>query len=76
MKKILALFTMLFFGFQIFAFAEKQPVGETIIKDNMLFINGNSIPAAQLPNQFVYVAVDEHEWYGDNEWYIRKRICA
>lgn len=64
MKKILALFIMLFFSFQIFAFAEKQLVGEIIIKDNMLFINGNSIPAAQLPNQFVYVAVDELEWYG------------
>lgn len=66
MKKIsiFMLTVMLLFGFQTLAFAERQPVGETVVKDNMLFINGNSISAAQLPNAFVYVPVDDLEWYG------------
>lgn len=66
MKKIsiFMLTVVLLFGFQTLAFAERQPVGETVVKDNMLFINGNSIPAAQLPNAFVYVPVDDLEWYG------------
>lgn len=34
------------------------------MKDNMLFINENSIPAAQLPNNFVYVSVDGLAYYG------------
>lgn len=46
------------------AFANREYVGETTVKDNMLFINGNSVPAAQLPNEFVYIPVNELENHG------------
>lgn len=45
-------------------FATHECVGETVVKDNMLFINGNSISAAQLPNEFVYLPVEHLEYYG------------
>ena len=66
MKKILSIIlsiTMLF-SMAITAFAEREYVGETVVKDNMLFINGNSIPAAQLPNEFVYIPVNALEYHG------------
>ncbi len=67
MKKLLMFSLILIFGitnFQIYSLAAEQYVGETIIKDNILYIDGNSIPAAQLPNGFVYVKVDELDDYG------------
>ncbi len=45
-------------------FAERECEGETQMKDNMLYINGISVPAAQLPNNFVYLPVEELEYYG------------
>ena len=66
MKKFLSIIlsiTMLF-SMAITAFAEREYVGETVVKDNMLFINGNSIPAAQLPNEFVYIPVNALEYHG------------
>ena len=66
MKKLVyfMLFIVLSFSFTTFVFAEKQYIGETIIKDNTLFINGISIPAAQLPNKFVYLPIEDLEYYG------------
>lgn len=55
---------MMLFSMTIVSFAERVYVGETVVKDNMLFINGNSIPAAQLPNEFVYLPVDILDVYG------------
>ena len=66
MKKILSIIlsiTMLL-SMAITTFAEREYVGETVVKDNMLFINGNPIPAAQLPNGFVYVGVEDLDNYG------------
>lgn len=48
----------------ITAFAGREYIGETEVKDNMLFINGNSIAAAQLPNEFVYIPVELLDYYG------------
>lgn len=45
-------------------FARGERIGETEIKDDMLFIDGVSIPAAQLPNLFVYIPLDVLERYG------------
>lgn len=67
MKKILLFFLIFILGitnFQIYSLAAEQYVGETVIKDNVLYIDGNSIPAAQLPNGFVYVRVDDLDDYG------------
>ena len=65
MKKFLPIFIIvILFLLSISVHAEREYVGETFIKDNMLFINGNSIPAAQLPNEFVYVRVDDLDDYG------------
>lgn len=67
MKKLLLFSLILIFGitnFQIYSLAAEQYVGETIFKDNILYIDGNSIPAAQLPNGFVYVRVDDLDNYG------------
>ncbi len=60
----LLIFAMSISGLQISAFADREFVGETVLKNNMLFINGNSIQAAQLPNEFVYLRVDDLEGYG------------
>lgn len=67
MKKILTCFLVLIislFGLSASVLSEREPVGETELKDNMLFINGSSIPAAQLPNQFVYIRVNDLKYYG------------
>ena len=67
MKKILTCFLVLIislFGLSASVLSEREPVGETALKDNMLFINGSSIPAAQLPNQFVYIRVNDLKYYG------------
>lgn len=66
MKKILSIILsiIMLLSMAITAFAEREYAGETVVKDNMLFINGNSIPAAQLPNEFVYIIVDDLKWYG------------
>lgn len=45
-------------------FARGGYVGETEIKDDMLFIDGISVPAAQLPNKFVYIPLDVLDKYG------------
>ena len=71
MKKLLSIIlsiTMLF-SMTAVAFAEREYVGETVVKDNMLFINGNSVPAAQLPNEFVYLPVDILDVYGFDVYY-------
>ena len=71
MKKTLSIIlsiTMLI-SMAITAFAEREYVGETVLKDNMLFINGNSIAAAQLPNEFVYLPVDILDFYGFDIFY-------
>lgn len=47
-------------------FAANDPIGTTVLKDNMLYLDGYSIPAAQLPNEFVYVRVDDLSFYGFN----------
>lgn len=44
--------------------ARGKLVGETEIKDDMLFIDGASVPAAQLPNHFVYIPLDVLDKYG------------
>ncbi len=66
MKKItfllIVLVMMLSVSTQVFA--EREYIGETVVKDNMLFINGNSISATQLPNEFVYLPVEHLEYYG------------
>lgn len=66
MKKFLyvILSITVLFSATITAFAEREYVGKTVVKDNMLFINGNSVPAAQLPNEFVYIPVDALEYHG------------
>lgn len=66
MKKFLSIILSItvLFSMSVTAFAERGYVGETIVKDNMLFINGNSVPAAQLPNEFVYIPVNELENHG------------
>ena len=66
MKKILSIILLiaLVFTVQNVSFAEREYVGETLIKDNMLFINGSSVSAAQLPNEFMYVPVEHLEYYG------------
>ena len=66
MKKLIVLvmsFVMIF-SISTKTLAERQYIGETMVKDNMLFINGNSITAAQLPNEYVYIPVENLEAYG------------
>lgn len=66
MRKVLIIVLseiMILSSFSI-VYADRELVGTTTIKDNMLFINENSIPAAQLPNQFVYLKVNDLEHYG------------
>lgn len=66
MKKLVIFvisFVMLF-SISTKTLAERQYIGETMVKDNMLFINGNSITAAQLPNEYVYIPVENLEAYG------------
>ena len=66
MKNLLSalLSLAILFSFYQTAFAKREYIGETEVKDNMLFINGNSIAAAQLPNEFVYIPVELLEYYG------------
>ncbi len=66
MKKLLSviLSITILLSMPTLAFAEREFVGETVIKDDMLFINGVSIPAAQLPNEFVYLRVNDLDSYG------------
>ncbi len=67
MKRVLSLIMIFIFAAvscQSPVFAEHEPVGETVLRNNLLFINGNSIPAAQLPNEFVYFEIDCLEYYG------------
>ncbi len=64
MKRITILLLTLVVLMATTVFAEREYVGETVVKDNMLFINGNSIAAAQLPNEFVYIPVEHLEYYG------------
>lgn len=66
MKKIIALVIsfIIMFSVSIHSFAEREFVGKTVVKDNMLFINGNSIAAAQLPNEYVYIPVESLDAYG------------
>lgn len=45
-------------------FAERKYIGETVFTDNLVFIDGNSIPAAQLPNKFIYIPVEALSCYG------------
>ena len=59
---ILSLVMMLFMSIKVLA--EGEIVGETAVKDNLLYINGNSIAAAQLPNEFVYLPVECLDAYG------------
>lgn len=66
MKKLLSVIlsiTMLLL-MSITAFAEREFIGTTQIKDDRLFINGNSIPSAQLPNEFVYIPVEVLDYFG------------
>ncbi len=71
MKKVILLIISLVMLLSVSTqvFAEREYVGETVVKDNMLFINGNSISAAQLPNEFVYLPVEHLEYYGFNVLY-------
>ena len=66
MKKILSFLIVfvLLCNVSIVVFANRELVGETVVKDNMLFINGNSIASAQLPNEFVYIPVENLDSYG------------
>ncbi len=66
MKKLLSALLSLAILFSLYqtAFADREYIGETEVKDNMLFINGNSIAAAQLPNEFVYIPVELLDYYG------------
>lgn len=67
MKKLLICFLVLvtsILSFNAAVLSARELVGETVMKDNMLFINGSSIPAAQLPNQFVYIKVNDLKYYG------------
>ena len=66
MKKFITLIISLAMIFSISTkvLAEREFVGETVVKDNILFINGNSISAAKLPNEFVYLPVEHLEYYG------------
>ena len=66
MKKFISLIIsiIIIFSLSTTALAEREFVGETVVKDNMLFINGNSVCAAQLPNEFVYIPVEHLEYYG------------
>ncbi len=65
-KQMLIILTIILISFTTTVFAEREYIGETVVKDNMLFINGNSIPAAQLPNEFVYLPIDVLEYFGFN----------
>ena len=66
MKKLLSLITV--FAISVFGISanasDKTLVGTTVLKDNLVYINGNSIPAAQLPNEYVYVCVEDLAYYG------------
>ena len=66
MKKLLSILLSVSLSLSIWvtAFADREYIGETEIKDNMLFVNGNSIAAAQLPNEFVYTPVELLDYYG------------
>ena len=66
MKKVILLIISLVMLLSVSTqvFAEREYVGETVVKDNMLFINGNFVSAAQLPNEFVYLPVEHLEYYG------------
>ena len=66
MKKLLCIIlsVAMLITASVTAFAEREYEGETQLKDNMLYINGISVPAAQLPNNFVYLPVEELEYYG------------
>lgn len=76
MKKVMfILITIILLSFTTVAFAEREYVGQTTVKDNMLFINGNSIPAAQLPNGFVYLPVEALEYYGFDVSYNETNGC-
>ncbi len=66
MKKILSciLIISMLLSLSVTVLAGGEYVGETRFADNMLFINGNSISAAQLPNEFVYLPVEHLKYYG------------
>ena len=66
MKKLIVLMIsfIMMFAISINALAEREFVGETLVKENLVFINGNSIAAAQLPNEYVYIPVESLAAYG------------
>ena len=68
MKLIRNILVVLIMCISLFCMAgaenERTYYGTSYVKDNMLFLNSNSIPAAQLPNEFVYLPVDMLEYHG------------
>ncbi len=66
MKKFIAVLISIFISLSIYslAYADRECVGTTVVKDDMVFINNNPIPEAQLPNRFVYVFVEDLSNYG------------
>lgn len=47
-----------------FVYANREYAGTTAVKDGLAYINQHSIPAAQLPNQFIYIPVEILRDYG------------
>ena len=66
MKKIFSIFVIASMCLTMcpLVHAEREYVGTTTVKDNVVFINNNQIPSAQLPNGFVYLPVDALNEYG------------
>lgn len=66
MKKFIAVLISIFISLSMYslAYAERECVGTTVVRDDMVFINNNPIPGAQLPNRFVYVFVEDLSNYG------------
>lgn len=66
MKKFIAVLISIFISLSIYSlvYAERECVGTTVVKDDMVFINNNPIPEAQLPDRFVYVFVEDLSNYG------------
>lgn len=64
MKKILAIFLIIFNMSLITAYASGEYVGKATFEDNILFINGNSVAATKLPDGLVYIPVENLEAYG------------
>lgn len=71
MKKIIKLvffFILITSSFSIASSADNDAIGYVDVKNDIVFINGCSIPSLQLPNGYAYVFVEDLENYGFNTY--------